>query len=837
MRSRLRPLVLGLMLATVPIGAVVAAVNVEQILLDKANYWRLKDRPDLAIEALTKLLFIDPNSVDGLYQLGLLEVQQGKIPDARKYLARLQTVAPNNPHVTELENTIRAGRVEPSELNEARRLAQSGQLTEAIKKYNETFHGPPPPGYGGEYYLTLSGTPGGWEQAKDGLQQLVNASPDDKSLRLALDQVLINRQTTRPQGVADLIKLSHDLVVGGDAVKLWRQALLWGAAPESYKAYLAQFPQDQEVRQREADITAQSGGGPGGQAQSQAYVDLQHGRVAAAEKRFSADLHSNPNDPQALGGMGLVRLRQQRFAEARALLGRAMKADPAHRSQWAAAYDSAAFWATVQEAKALQASGSLQRARAILERLLAHSRPRGSAGAEMVLANIDRRLNDNAAAERAYRRVLAVEPRNGDALIGLAGVLTAEGKTAEANEIARRMTPAERKRLASGGGGGLGQRFVKEAKDAEANGKNNIADAKFRQAIAAEPRDPWIRLEYARFLAGEGHGDQGYAVVDPQATGNTPTSVMVAAMYDVQQDHWAEALDLVDAMPPSQRSKDLNNFRDRILSRATEDRAKRLVKAGRRDEARQILVALYNNPNVRPDERRVAVYDLYQLGYHDTALQLSRDAMARGGPAGVKAGVDYAKLLVTAGRYADAAAVVRQLEARGRLGSDDRDDLLSVKALLASREVDKLLAAGHVARAYDAISPLLVARPDDPIVLMAVGRIYAAGNRNREALGYFDKAYKQDPSNIDILRGVVMGTIQADDLDQAEKYLSEGEKAHPKNPWIFFLKGQIEHARGYNWAALRDLRTAREMAQAQRLTAPSKSAPLQPKLPPNPFRS
>ena len=175
-------------------------------------------------------------------------------------------------------------------------------MTEAIEKYQQTFRGPPPPSFGVEYYMTLAGTPGGWEQAKHGLEQLAQSSPNDKSVKLALGQVLVNREATRPEGIAQLIKLSKDPVVGGDAVKGWRQALLWGATREYYGQYLAQFPQDQEVRQRANDIANQSGGATGtGQEQSQAYVDLKHGKTAVAEKEFAADLKSNPNDAQALG--------------------------------------------------------------------------------------------------------------------------------------------------------------------------------------------------------------------------------------------------------------------------------------------------------------------------------------------------------------------------------------------------------------------------------------------------------------------------------------------------------------------------------------------------------
>ena len=839
MGSWVRPFVLGLLLAAIPASAALAAADAEQILLDKANYWRLKDRPDLAIEALTKLLFLDPNQAEALYQLGMLDVQQGKPGDAKDALARLQKAAPGSPHIAELENAIRAGKVGPSELNEARKLAQSGQLTEAIQKYQQTFHGPPPPSFGAEYYLTLAGTPGGWEQAKDGLAQLAQSQPNDKSIQLALGQVLINRETTRPDGIALLIKLSKDPVVGADAVKGWRQALLWGATREYYGQYLAQFPNDQEVRQRANDIANQSAGAQGSEAQSQAYVDLQHGKTAAAEKQFAADLKANPNDPQALGGMGLVKLRQERFAEARELLGRAMKADPANQKQWVSAYESAAFWGTVQTAKSLAAAGRLQQAKGLLTGLLAHPHA-NAAGAEMVLAGIDEKLKDYAGAEAAYRRVLAVQPRNGDALMGLAGTLRAAGKTAEADQIMARLTPAQRAKLAAGGGTSQGEVLRKAAKDAEANGNNQLAEQRFKEAIVADPKDPWIRLDYARFLAGMGHVDQGFAIVDPAQTGNTPTSVLVAAMYDVQQDHWADALDKIDRVPPADRSKDLANFRDRILSRGTEERAKRLAKQGNKAEAIKILTALYTSPNIQPDERRVAVYDIYRMGEHRAAIDLARSQTARGGADGAKAGIDYAKLLTSDGQYDKALIVVNQVQATGRLNGDDLDDLLAVKALLASREVDKLITAHELARAYDMMSPLYSARPNDPVVLTTIGRIYAAGGHDTEALQYFDKAFQQDPSNIDVIRAVVMGAIGAHEYDEAETYLSKGADANPKNPWIFYLKGQLAHARGNDGEALDDLRTARQMAREQGMTAPSASAPAtttQPELPPNPFRS
>src|SRR5580658_2008477 len=128
-------LALALLLAlALPAAAALAATSVEQVLLDKANYWRIKDRPDLAVESLNKLLEINPNNPDALFQYGMLSVQTNKPAEAQRYLAKLQEVSPNDPRIADLQNAIRAGTFARGDLSEARRLAQAGQLEEAVKK-------------------------------------------------------------------------------------------------------------------------------------------------------------------------------------------------------------------------------------------------------------------------------------------------------------------------------------------------------------------------------------------------------------------------------------------------------------------------------------------------------------------------------------------------------------------------------------------------------------------------------------------------------------------------------------------------------------------------------
>ena len=840
-----------LVAAVLPSIRATAAESVEAVLLDKANYWRLKDRPDLAADALNKLLEIHPNDPDALFQFGELSVQQNKPADAQSYLAKLQQVAPNDPHIADLQAAIRAGKIGPSDLNEARRLAQAGQLDEAVKKYQEIFRGPPPSSYAVEYYMTLAGTPQGWDEARQGLEKLLHESPNDAQLKLSLAELYTYREPTRMQGIAMLAELSKNPVVSNSAIQAWKQALSWlGGSPTAKQAlqqYLAQYPQDTDVQQLLADIKNQpSGGGE----QSEAYTDLKKGNLVAAERLFQADLRANPNDPQALAGLGLVRLRQQRFAEARDLLSRALKAAPDQRKDIAPALDSAMFWGRVEDAKRAAAAKNYAAARAILGPLLAHPRP-DEWGAEMVLGDVETRSGQAAAAEMTYRQVLHWHPGNPDATMGLANALRAQNKKAELDQLTSRMSPGERARFekaaAGGGTGGEAEKLRNEAKAASANGDNATAAAKFQAAIAADPKDPWIRLDYARFLAGQNNMPQAFAAVAPAASGNTPTSVLVASMFDAQQDHWVEALDMINSIPVAERTSDIKNFRDRIYVRGTIEKAKQMAAAGDVAGARSLMIQLYQDPQVQTDEKRQAPF-VVMKDLHDfpAALQITHDAYMKGGKDSVKAGADYAMILMLQGGHdEEAAQVMAQVNASGLVNESNREDLTPVNITLAVRQADKLRERGNYADAWDQISQLLTDNPDNTDLLLSAGRIYASSGRAKEAMEYFDKAYQQDSGNIDVLRGVISGAILAHEYGQANDYLEKGMEADSQNPWLFYLKAQIAQARGHNGEAIEALRQARTLNLQQTGGTPAGAegapTPLAPggsatPPPPNPFR-
>jgi tetratricopeptide (TPR) repeat protein len=414
-------------------------------LLAQGAHWAGQNRPDLALRAFERVLAADPRNPDALAGAAQAEAALGNRSAAERRLAELRAaVAPDDPRLVAAERGLRAAATDRAALADARRLAQSGQAAAAVARYRELFGGrTPPEQFAIEYYLTLGGTPDGFAEAREGLLGVVRARPGDPRAELALAQLLTFRPETRADGIARLRRLAAVPSVSREAIDAWRQALLWGgaapAAVPALEAFLQQVPNDPAITRLLAEARAlPPPPGPGDQARIAAFIELERNRLRDAAVGFEAALARNPNDADALGGLGVVRLREGRAAEARALLERAVAADPAAAERWRGALEGASYTVELAEARAQMQRNELDRAEATLRRATARDVP-DRADAEALLGDVLLRRGDPVAAEQRYRAALSRRPEFGAALAGLNRALSAQGRTAEAAEIARRL--------------------------------------------------------------------------------------------------------------------------------------------------------------------------------------------------------------------------------------------------------------------------------------------------------------------------------------------------------------------------------------------------------------
>jgi len=403
-----------------------AANSATELLLKKARSLEGRGRLDLAAQTWKQVLMTEPGQAEALAGLARWAKQNGRMEESKSYVEQLRRVNPNDGAITRVESMKTMG-AQQRRLDEASSLARQKRYSEAMAIYRDVFGNEPPPGgWAVAYYETEAATEGGWERAKAGLQRMVAEYPNADEYKVSLGRLLTYRPEHRAAGMKLLESVGAGSSHGAKAQRDWRQALIWEgknpAALPSLRAYLARY-KDAELEKLLASMPAAEAPkaqGPVYTAEENAgYEALNGGQLPAAEAKFESVLKKNDASGPALAGLGFVRMKQQRFADAEQMFVRALQAAPQQKGVKEALAD-AHFWKTMQEgARAAEeerfqdAATSYTAAMAMREGSL--DAVRGLAGAQWKLGrfqeaagSFERLIQANAHDQEAWRGLIHV---------------------------------------------------------------------------------------------------------------------------------------------------------------------------------------------------------------------------------------------------------------------------------------------------------------------------------------------------------------------------------------------------------------------------------------------
>ena len=660
----------------------------------------------------------------------------------------------------------------------------------------------------------MAGIEGDWDKARAGLARTVAAHPRNMQAQLAYAQLLTYREDTRANGIARLALLAKSPVTEALADKAWRQALQWlpvnKASIPDYQDWLKLHPNDaviaglldkaQHPPQSPADILAVK--------RSAAFAALQVGKLHDAEAGFEAVLRKKPDDADALGGLGLVRLRQGKNDAAHDLLSRAIAADPANKDRWEQALAGASIGEQYASAHDEMQRGQWAAAERDLRAIIAHGGQ--IAGAQQMLADVLRQRGDLRNAETQYRAVLAHQPNNADAMVGLAQVLEKLGRGAEAEALLDRAEHAGNTRAVG--------RIRADALRQQAAGTDNPAakEALLRAAVAAEPNDPWTRLDLARALAAAGRKVEARAVMQPVTNVAHPSidALRAGALFAAEDDRPSDAAALIARLPPAARTPELRALlaNAKLLQEIHNATALAAVNPG---GAREKLLTLAAHAD--PDGSRGVAVARALLQLHDPAG--AREALATAQAATrvptPAQRIAYAGMLLQAGDSRGARMLINSLDGATGLTAQQAADLNRLRAGMAIREADALNAEGRQADAYDVLAPALARTPNDPALNMALARLYSGADQPRKALAVNNALLARDPSNLEARQAAVDTAIQARDWRRANQLVQEGLQLAPDDPRSWMLSAALNRARGKDRRALQDLRQAQSLRRQQ----------------------
>ncbi|TQI79698.1 tetratricopeptide repeat protein [Serratia fonticola] len=784
-------------------------------LFQQAAYWHDKSHDELAQGALQKILLIDESNTEAMYLLSLYAMQAGDKTNAELWRKKLSAIAPNDPRLQALNSNGEAQSVSKSLLAQARQLAAKGDFAQSAAAYQAIFNGKTPiDSLANEYYLTLAGSPAGRQEAIDGLKQRLSLQPNDAQTRVVLGKVLTYQESTRRDGIAMLAALAPS---NNDADQALKQALLWLAPQPSdkalYDAYQQRHPADKTVAAYyQQNIT--------GSAKGVGFSELNKGDLSGAKDQFAAVLANNPNDGDALAGMGFTAMRSGDFSQAEAYLTQAAKQGGPQSAQWRSLAQDAAFYGGLEKAKLAANAGRWDEALALSAPLSNATGDKGNA-VTLFRADVTRKKGDFAGAEQMYRGLLTQNPQNNDAKLGLYYLLLQQrDKTREADLVLQTIPVNLRPKIPQGIAVVNVDPLRKQAELAMQNNDSGRAMQLLQQALEKQPSNVWVRLDMARVLSKQGQDLQAQTLISPLIQlGASPDSLYAAALFASERNDWLNVSTLMARIPAARQTSSMRALAATAAANQQRVTAESYLRQGNTAGAAAILRQLAQKPPTEPAALGDLAKDLMTVGDTSTAVQLVRDNMRLGvkGNAG-----DYAAqiaVLNQAGLSQEADAWLNNPALQARSTAKELSQMRNGSVI---NDADKLRLQGQYSAAYDKLIGALQSDPQNPDIMLAMGRLYQSGNMDKEAGQVYNYLLNRDSLNQGAREGAVGVALSEGDVDRA-KQLLRGLPAI-KTPDQLVLAARVAEAEGNYPQAISLLREAKNRVNGAGGAAGSGSA-------------
>ncbi|MCP8350005.1 tetratricopeptide repeat protein [Pseudomonas sp. FBF18] len=828
MPSRRQTLAIGVLAALIHNSSFAELSENGKVLLEQGQYWQARKDTTRATEAWRKLLLIDPQQADALYGLGLLELDGNRPQGAKRYLDQLRQAHPGERQTLLLQQEIALHSADnTAQLEQARQLAESGELDQAVAAYRTLFSGSAPQGeLGLEFYSYLGYTATGWQEARQGLERLQGQSPDNPKIKLNLAKLLLRNESTRVEGIRRLASYANDPVIGSESIEGWRQGLSWLGAPRPaevplFDAYLKAYPDDEEIR-NQLKSGARASQASAVQRQNshlvRGFKALDANDLPQAEQSFQARLREQAQDADALGGLGIVRQRQGRLGDADALFKQAISRG--NSSRWQSALQGNRYWVLLDQANAARDAGNPQDARELLQRAIAMN-PRQVQG-PVSLADLQAAQGQFDSAETTYRQALSLDAGNPDALRGLVSVLAQNGKLGESQRLIDGLSDAQRERL-----GDLrvlrAAIAVGQARDAERSGDLAGARKALEEAVRNDPQNVWARYDLAQVYLKSDASGKARQTIDEMLKANPQRAeaLYASALFSSRLGEWQSAQRSLAQVPTAQRSAAMHTLAEEIELHLLTRQAADLAKQGQRQQAMKLLQraepAAANNPGML--SALAATY--IDIGQTEHALGMLRTAIAQSSTPSPSLRLAYAGALLKAGDDVQVNQILRELRSQPLQAGDQRsyDDLVFQYTV---RQADLLREKGDLVAAYDTLAPALAQRPQDPQAVSSLARMYLDNRNPAKAVELFTPLLRQYPDNADVQMGAAQAFVQAGDADKAERAVEKALQLAPQNPQI------LTSAAGYYRGRGKLAKAEQLYAQALALQAPPEQNVLNP---------
>ncbi len=790
---------------------VAAQSNTTETLEEQAYNWMQHGRTDKAAEVWRKLLLSQPHHATALSELAIYAITTGAQTEAQQRLRELQEADPQDGRLAFVRAMVRRGDQVAAELREARLLSKAGRPDAALQHYWKAFGETEPTTLTGlEYYQVLAASSDGWDAAHTGLERLAELYPKAAHVQLALALHLTYVTSTRTRGIQLLQQLAGIPAVSSEAHAGWRQAVMWlGESPQALpwlRAYVSANPQDKELRshleQLEPRVARQ-------ETLRHAFQALEAGELDQAEKKFQS-IPGAECDTEALVGMASVAMAREDFDKATKLLYQAQELAPQQPKMWQPLLQTAELWQAIKRADVMRKEGRLDEAQALLEHAAISS---ATERYQAVLPLVDLQLErgDLPKAQHNLHDLLTTPPTDTAGLRWMVLLLlraNMDKQAAAANETLREIDAsaafspeglrAEHLRLRA--------MHLRQAGDVIAAHDTLVAATR----IDLRASRVWLDLVNLDLELGDLDEAQRSVELLMKARPRMPKAILVAARLAEQRGEHERGLKLLGTIDTSISSDEIDNLRRRLEVRLAAAKAVRTFRIGGVSAARMQLSELERTAP-SPIYLAIIAEAWADIGEVDHAvLLLHTEEMASAEGPGVQ--LQLAALLMQAGLTSEAMTVLKELATQPGLAPSDLSALRKLRVGCAVRIADSLRLQGDLAGARSVLAPWTGARPLEPQIANAYGRVLHDAGDCVAAAGLYAGVLKLDPGNLDALQGLTYTTLSGGgNLAEARHALQQGLQVRGDDPRLHLFIARLDAKDESYTGALQ------ELAQASRL--------------------
>jgi predicted Zn-dependent protease len=764
-------------------------------LVQRARLWAARDRPDLAHEALDRLSRVAPGHPGGLAVKAELELRSGAVDAARATLEQLRRVDPRHPEIERIETLLRIDGPDKAKLREARLLAKSGRTAQAISALRSLYpKGPPAGELALEYWQLIGSSSEGWSEAQAGLAGLSRLDPEDLRYRFALAEHELARAPLNMKALRQVIELARRPEFSRQGRAAWRRALMrLEAEPDAAKLlqdYLAVEPGDTAVHEKLAAVRAGAeerrrlAGDPAFQAGQQGLALLDRGELVSAEPLLERAVAGRPNDADIVGGMGLLRLRQGRHAEAQTFFVRARQLGAGNTSKWRSLEQTARVWSSIRASgEALDQGNAALAERQALDALrITPNHP----DATLALARAQARQGLHAPAEKGFRTVLSAEPLNPSAFRGLVALLAEHRGQAAVDTLLDGLTAGQRNAFAEVIVDLRTAALRTEAERLAAAGRADDASRALESAARLAPDDAWLHYSLARAHADRGAPEQGRTLLGEllKKNPNDAAALHANALFLARLDDDEAALATLLRIAAPQRSEAVLRLEQRLEVQRRSKRARALVQQGDRAAA--------------------------------TALLIEAEALVQGD---IDAAPSVARGWIELGDPARAGRLLDRLESSA--GSDNATALAGLRSSVLQANASSLIADQQPGQAAQLLERALALTPGDPWLRFDLAQVLARQGDAARGLELLNVGVNQSPSDPQALHALALYQSQRGEAPAAlrtlERIAPEARHGAPlRTQRRLWLQVQVQRAeaaaRAGDGAAARALLTQAEAA-------------------------